>query len=78
MAYMMQYEGVFEQGTDIKEALRLYLMTCSIEVTCGMLARVAATLANGGVNPLTGKRVFKSSSVKNTLSLMGTCGELVF
>ena len=38
------------------------------------MASAAATLANGGVNPLTGKNVFNSSTVKNCLSLMNSCG----
>ena len=35
---------------------------------------VAATLANGGVNPWTNDKVFKYGTVKNILSLMLTCG----
>ena len=36
-----------------------YFMHCSIEVTSNMMAIVAATLAHGGVNPLTGRRIFE-------------------
>lgn len=61
-------------GTNLVEILNLYFMCCSIELSATMMATVAATLANGGVNPLTGKRVFTQPVVKNTLSLMASCG----
>lgn len=35
---------------------------------------IAATLANGGVNPLTNDRVLDTSTVKDVLSIMSSCG----
>ena len=74
LGYMMNESGAFMPKTNLKESLHLYFMICSIELSCSMMATLAATLANGGVNPLTGKRVFEQIVVKNTLSLMASCG----
>jgi len=74
LGYMMQESGAFMPGTNLVEILNLYFMCCSIELSCSMMAIVASTLANGGVNPITGKRVFSQPVVKNTLSLMASCG----
>jgi len=51
IAYLMRSQGMI--AGDVEAVLALYLQQCSITVTCRDLAVVAATLANGGVNPLT-------------------------
>ncbi len=59
---------------DVEAVLALYLQQCSITVTCRDLAVVAATLANGGVNPLTGELALRRDRVRDVLSVMYTCG----
>ena len=54
IAYMMLNTGMIER--DPIEALDLYFRQCST-ISCRDLAMMAATLANGGVNPLTGVTV---------------------
>ena len=51
---MMLNTGMIER--DPIEALDLYFRQCSITVSCRDLAMMAATLANDGINPLTGER----------------------
>jgi len=53
-AYLMRSNGMI--SGDVESILALYLRQCSVRVTCTDLAVMAATLANGGVNPLTGER----------------------
>jgi glutaminase len=72
IAYMLQSFGVLDDDPD--DVLDVYFRQCSLKVTSTDLARMAATLARGGVNPMTGRRVTNASVVKRTLSVMVTCG----
>ncbi|HVI50750.1 MAG TPA: glutaminase A [Candidatus Sulfotelmatobacter sp.] len=64
--------GMIDERVD--EHLDLYFQQCSILVTCRDLAVMAATLANGGVNPLTGERAIAQDYVKNVVAVMNSCG----
>jgi glutaminase len=54
--------------------VQLYFQQCSVSVTCRDLAVMAATLANRGVNPVTGKQAIPGEYVESVLSVMGSCG----
>jgi glutaminase len=59
---------------EAEEALDVYFRQCSILVNTRDLATMAATLSNMGRNPVTGHSVFDHRCVKDTLSIMFTCG----
>ena len=58
----------------VTEHLDLYFQQCSIMVSARDLAMMAATLANSGVNPVTGERAIAAEHVKTVLSVMASCG----
>ncbi|MCW2560369.1 MAG: Glutaminase [Mycobacterium sp.] len=72
IAYMLQSFGVPDD--DPNDVLDVYFRQCSFNVTATGLARMAATLARGGVNPMTGRRVTNAAVVRRTLSVMVTRG----
>jgi glutaminase len=55
-------------------ALDLYTRQSSLSVTARDLAAMGATLADGGVNPLTGERVVDDEACRYTLAVMTTAG----
>jgi glutaminase len=59
---------------DPLRATDIYTEQCSVNVNAKDLATMAATLANGGVNPVTGKVVMKSENVPEVLAVMATAG----
>ncbi|MGR9044781.1 MAG: glutaminase A [Gammaproteobacteria bacterium] len=72
IGYMLRNYNIIEKDTD--EILDLYFKQCSILVTCRDLALIGATLANNGVNPITGIRALQNKYVPNVLGVMGSCG----
>ena len=74
LAYFMKEHGTFPEGTSLQETLEFYFQCCSIDITAEHVAVAASTMALSGLCPLTGEKVFKSNTLKNTLALMSTCG----
>ena len=60
--------------SDYLQATDVYTEQCSISVNAKDLAMMAATLANGGKNPVTGKQAMKGDNVPEVLAVMATAG----
>jgi glutaminase len=68
---------MYAYGHIKEEPLRacdIYTEQCSVNVNAKDLATMAATLANGGKNPVTGKDVLDSQYVPEVLAVMATAG----
>jgi glutaminase len=60
--------------TNWQQAVDLYTRQCSIGVNARDLAMMAATLAAGGKNPVSGKQVLDADKVPGVLAVMATAG----
>jgi glutaminase len=67
-------EGYDRMYFDALEATDIYTKQCSLGVTVKDLAVMGATLADGGVNPVTEERVIDDAHCKRVLSVMATAG----
>ncbi|MEP0834234.1 glutaminase [Microcoleus sp. AS-A8] len=72
IAYLMRNFGMISEQID--ETLDLYFQHCSMMVNGRDLAMMAATLANGGMNPITQERAIDERYVQDVISVMLTCG----
>jgi glutaminase len=72
IAYLLQsYSRIY---CDPMEATDLYTRQCSLNVSAKDLAVMGATLADGGVNPLTKERVVGAAACHYALAVMTTAG----
>lgn len=74
LAYFMREKNAFPDKVNLTETLEFYFQCCSIESCSHHLAIAAATLANAGINPMTGEKIFDERVVQHCLSLMLSCG----
>ncbi len=72
IGYMLRNFNVLDE--DPMPVVDTYFQQCAILAHCRDLATMAATLANRGVNPLTGEQAIRSEFVESVLGVMGTCG----
>ena len=72
LSYLMRGLGMIEG--DLYENIAVYLSVCSVRVTGRDLANMGATLAYGGLNPITGGRALPQSLVRDVLTVMVMCG----
>lgn len=72
IAHMLRSGGIV--GERVEEDLDLYFRQCSLLVDTSDLALMGATLAYGGINPISGERVLSEPSVERVLSVMASSG----
>jgi glutaminase len=68
---LAKYERIY---ADPFESVDIYTKQCSVGVNVTQLARMGATLANNGVNPVTGEQVIKPANIPYILSAMMMAG----
>jgi len=72
IGYLLRNNTVIKD--DVSAVLEVYFRQCSILVTARDIAIMAATLANRGVNPVTGEQVMTPYAISRTLSVMTSSG----
>jgi glutaminase len=58
----------------VDEVLGVYFGQCAIATSCLGLARAGLFLANGGVDPLGGRRILDEAGARRVCAVMMTCG----
>ena len=72
LAHMMKSFNNIDNN--VQDVINTYCYHCSIEMTTQQLAKAFLFLANGGINPISGKEVTGKRNTKRINALMMTCG----
>jgi glutaminase len=70
----LMLESVGAVYCEPRQAVALYTRQCALNVSARDLAAMGATLADGGVNPITGRRIVSEDVCHYTLAVMATAG----
>ncbi|XP_049780661.1 glutaminase liver isoform, mitochondrial-like isoform X2 [Schistocerca cancellata] len=74
LGFYMREHKCYPEKTNLRECMDFYFQCCAMEANCDSMSVMAATLANGGICPITEEKVLKPESVRDVLSLMHSCG----
>jgi glutaminase len=72
IGYLLRNSTVIKD--DVGKVLEVYFRQCAVLVTARDIAVMAATLANRGINPVTGEQVVTPYAISRTLSVMTSSG----
>lgn len=68
---LKNYNRIYD---DVDMSLDLYTRQCSLGITSSQLAAMAATIANNGLNPLTGKQIFDPAITPKITAMIAAVG----
>lgn len=72
LAHMLRSYGILTG--DVPTVVEGYTRQCSLLVTVGDLSAMAATLATGGIQPVTGERVLDAATARQVMAVMASAG----